>query len=365
MMIFVGRLRKVILGSLCIAVGLFLLWSIPLSTGAKAKNKAQKKPLLINGAGASFPYILYSKWFLEYQKVTPDIRINYRSIGSGGGIRQFLTGALDFGATDVPMLKQQIQKSPKKILHIPTTLGAVVLSYNLKLKPQSLRLKLTAPLLASIYMGEIQKWNHEKIKALNPKLNLPDQNIVPIYRADGSGTTAVFTEYLSHFSKAWLNKSGKGKSVNWLTGIGGKGNEGVMGLIQKIPGSIGYVALSYASTRHLPFALVQNPSGHFVKADINTVKNSAEQILKATGDLFQPLITAQGPAAYPMSSYTYLLVYEKALSKKQKAITEFLHWALSEGQSFCKSLHYVPLPKAVIKKVQLRIKSMQNDSKTT
>ncbi len=322
-----------------------------------------KRPLLINGAGASFPYILYSKWFLEYRKADPDIMINYRSIGSGGGIRQFLTGALDFGATDVPMPKEQMQKSKKEILHLPTALGAVIISYNLpSLKKTSLR--LTAQILVDIYMKKITKWNHKDIRKINPSVPLPDKNIVPIYRADGSGTTAVFTEYLSQFSQKWLKKAGKGKAVNWITGVGGKGNEGVMGLVQKIPGAIGYVAMSYAVDRNLQMAEVQNMSGHFVKADIQTVTASAKQMLKKTNDLFQPLVVARGNGVYPMSSYTYLLVYKEMFSEKGKALVRFLNWYLSVGQGFCEKLHYIPLPQLVIQEVKTRIQTIKvNDNK--
>ncbi len=325
-----------------------------------------KKPLLINGAGASFPYILYSKWFLEYRKVDPDIMINYRSIGSGGGIRQFLTGTLDFGATDVPMQKEQIQKSKKEILHLPTALGAVVVSYNLNL-PKEVTIRLTGEVLADIYMGEIKKWNHQRIIEINPGVSLPAQNIVPIYRADGSGTTAVFTEYLGQFSENWIKKVGKGKSVNWATGIGGKGNEGVMGLVQKIPGSIGYLAMSYAINRKLPMAHMQNMSGHFVKASIHTVKTSAKQILKTTNDLFHPLVVAKGADVYPMSSYTYLLVYKEMLSTKGQALVQFLNWSLGAGQSFCEQLHYISLPSAVVKKVKNKVRSIKvvDDDKKT
>ena len=339
---------------------------LPAVSQGRSEPKKSKKPLLINGAGASFPYILYSKWFLEYRKVDPDIMINYRSIGSGGGIRQFLTGTLDFGATDVPMQKEQIQKSKKEILHLPTALGAVVISYNLQsLKKNNLR--LTASVLADIYMGKIKKWNHEKIRAINPDISLPDQNIVPVYRADGSGTTAVFTEYMAQFSKGWGEKVGKGKSVSWVTGIGGKGNEGVMGLIRKIPGSLGYVAMSYAINRKLPMADIQNMSGHFVKANIHTVRTSAEQMLKKTKDPFQSLVIAKGSDVYPMSAYTYLLVYKEMNSTKGKALVSFLHWYLDTGQVFCEQLHYVPLPPVVIKSIKNQVQSIKvddNDKKT-
>ena len=338
-----------------------------VSQGKSAPEKSQlKKPLLINGAGASFPYILYSKWFLEYRKVDPAVMINYRSIGSGGGIRQFLTGTLDFGATDVPMQKQQLQKSNQEILHIPMALGAVVVSYNLESLKKNINLRLTAPILADIYMGKIKKWNHEQISKINPDIVFPDQNIVPIYRADGSGTTAIFTEYLAHFSKKWIEQVGKGKSVNWLTGIGGKGNEGVMGLIRKIPGSIGYVAMSYAVNQKLPMAEIQNISGEFVKARIHTVKTAAKQMLTKTNDLFQSLVIAQGKDVYPMSSYTYLLVYKEMFSVKGKVLVQFLNWAFDKGQGFCEKLHYISLPPAVIKVVKHTVQSIKvinNDKK--
>ncbi len=345
---------------------LILSGLLPIASMGTTPLKSENKPLLINGAGASFPYILYSKWFLEYKKINPGIRINYRSIGSGGGIRQFLTGTLDFGATDVPMPKEQMQKSKKEILHLPTALGAVVVSYNLPaLEKKDIR--LTASVLADIYMGKITKWNHKKISEINPDMALPDQNIVPVYRADGSGTTAVFTEYLAQFSKEWLKKVGKGKSVNWLIGIGGKGNEGVMGLIRKMPGAIGYVAMSYAVNRQLPMAEIQNMSGHFVKASTHTVKTSAQQILEKTNDLFHPLTTVQGTDVYPMSSYTYLLVYKEMTSDKGAALVQFLNWYLKTGQSFCESLHYIPLPSLVIQKVKHRVRSIKvtsDDRKT-
>ena len=321
-----------------------------------------KKALLLNGAGASFPYILYSKWFAEYRKVDPAIRINYRSIGSGGGIRQFLTGTLDFGATDVPMKEAQIQKFQKEILHLPTVLGAVVLSYNLGLS-QKPSLRLTAPLLADIYMGRITKWNDERIKSLNPEIPLPNQHIVPVYRADGSGTTAVFTEYLSRLSTEWLKKVGKGKAVKWPKGLGSKGNEGVMGLLQKIPGALGYMAMSYALNRHLPTAEIQNQSGHFVKANTQTVKASAEQALKQNNNWFQPLTDAKGPGAYPLSAYTYLLVYKNMPSPEGPALLRFLSWFPDKGQNFAEQLNYVPLPKEVIKEVKKQIQSIKITSK--
>ncbi len=321
----------------------------------RGKNR---RPLLINGAGASFPYILYSKWFSEYQKIDPSVRINYRSIGSGGGIRQFLIGTLDFGATDVPIIKSKMRTLKTPPLHIPTALGAVVISYYLPTLKNTDTLQLTPVILADIYQGKIKKWNHKKIVAINPKLSLPDQQIVPVYRADGSGTTAVFTEYLAHFSTEWLQQAGKGKAVNWPTGIGGKGNEGVMGLVRKIPGAIGYIAWSYAANIRFPTAAVQNASGHFVKVSHENASNSATQIWKKHHDLFKPLATAKGADAYPLSSYTYLLVNQKMLSQKGLAIVKFLKWAMQKGQTFCKPLHYIPLPQPVIQATLKQIDSI-------
>lgn len=324
----------------------------------EATGGVSKKPLLINGAGASFPYILYSKWFAEYQKVDPSVLINYRSIGSGGGIRQFLTGTLFFGATDVPVREQTLQKFKTPVMHLPTTLGAVVISHNVK-ELQNRQIKLNADTLAQIYMGKIKKWNHRLLQSLNPHLPLPDQSIVPIYRADGSGTTAVFTEYLSLFSKEWLKTSGKGKAVYWPVGLGGKGNEGVTGLIQKIPGALGYIAMSYALGQNLPTAQIQNSSGHFVQVTLSSVSKAAEQAWKSQPDWLQPLTRAKGPRSYPLAAYTYLLISRDMNSQKGRAFLKFLHWSLKEGQTFCKPLYYAPLPPPVVQKIQQKLKSVQ------
>ncbi len=334
---------------------------------------SKSRPLLINGAGASFPYILYSKWFNEYRKVDPNVMINYRSIGSGGGIRQFLAGTLDFGASDTPMQKKLLKKHKQTLLHLPTTLSAVVISYNLPLASKTADqtanqtpLRLTANLLARIYTGKIKKWNDPQIKAINPQQTLPDHNIIPVYRSDGSGTTAVFTEYMAEFSKTWLKLVGKGKSVYWPVGVGGKGNEGVMGLIRKLPGSMGYIGLSYAigGGRHFPTALIQNKSNHFVKANSDTVKYSAEQIWKKHHNVFQPLVTASGKRAYPLASYTYLLVHQKTMSaRKGNPLIKFLKWALKDGQAFCKSLHYIPLPQPVVQTILQQVKTIQTTNR--
>ena len=315
-----------------------------------------KKRVLINGGGASFPYILYSKWFLEYHRLNPLIKINYRSIGSSGGIRQFTAGVLDFGATDVPAKKEQLQKSSRQVVHIPLTLGAVVVTYNVKsLKNQPL--KLNASLLREIYRGKVTSWNHDSVKKLNPGLNLPDQNIVPVYRADGSGTTAVFTEFLAKDSTEWTRDLGYGKSIKWPIGIGGKGNEGVLGLIQKIEGTIGYVGMSYALMRKQRMALMQNKGGHYVKPTLKNVRQAASEQLKGTGDIFSALVSVKEQSSYPLSAYSYLLLHGSIQSEKENQMFHFLHWALGPGQALTSDLGFSPLPKAVVKKVKVMLSS--------
>lgn len=331
-----------------------------LSACSPSSQKAsEKKPLLINGAGASFPYILYFKWFSEYRKVNPSVIINYRSVGSGGGIRQFLAGTTDFGATDVPIKKEQLIKHKKKILHVPSTLGAVVVSYHLPELEKTAVIRLNARVLAKIYMGQIKKWNHKELKQLNPSLSLPDKNILPVYRADGSGTTAIFTEYLAQFSPEWLQTVGKGKAVSWPLGIGGKGNEGVMGFLQKTPGALGYVGMSYALNRQWPMAQIQNSSGHFVTASVLSVKKAAEQTLDQTQDLFHPMTQAGGENVYPLSSYTYLLFYQQMSGQKGEALLKLLGWVLEDAQNFSEKLYYIRLPSPVVKKIKKIVKSIQ------
>ena len=323
-------------------------------------SKKTKKPLLINGAGASFPYILYSKWFSEYRKIDSSVIINYRSVGSGGGIRQFLAGTTDFGATDVPIKPEALKKHKKKVLHIPSTLGAVALSYHLpELSKDKKSLRLNAQVLVDIYRGKIKKWNHEELKKLNPALSLPDRNILPVYRSDGSGTTAIFTEYLAHFSPEWLEAVGKGKAVRWPQGIGGKGNEGVMGFLQKTPGAIGYVGMSYAVNRKWPMAEIQNSTGHFVRASVDSVRKAAEQTLSQTKDLFHPMVQVGGENVYPLSSYTYLLFYQQMSGHKGRVLLKMLHWILGDAQKFSEKLYYIPLPDPVIKQIQATVDSIQ------
>ena len=314
-----------------------------------------KPPLLINGAGATFPYILYSKWLSEYAKINTSARINYRSIGSGGGIRQLINGTLDFGASDVPMNADEIKKSKKTIIHIPTTLSAVALTYNLpSLKEQNLLITLETAV--KIFKGEIKKWNDPQIASLNPKLNLPDQDIIIVYRADGSGTTAVFTEYLTKDPK-W--QAGRGKSINWPVGIGGKGNEGVLGLVQKMEGALGYVGMSYALNQNLPVVHIQNSTGLFIPPTPASVKSSAGTAMKAHKSYMQSIVHSKGKNDYPISSFTYILIYEKMPEKKGKIILQFIQWILKEGQKHSPKLHYVELPQNVIQKALKELKKIK------
>ena len=274
--------------------------------------------MLMNGAGATFPYPIYSKWFDEYTKVDPEVRFNYQSIGSGGGIRQISERTVDFGATDGPMTDEQLKKAPGELLHIPTVLGAVVATYNLSGQP---KLNFTGELLADIFLGKITQWSDERIKALNPSANLPNQPIVVVHRSDGSGTTFIWVDYLSKVSSEWAQKVGKGTSVNWPVGLGGKGNEGVAGQVKNTPGALGYVELAYAITNKLPTAAVKNQAGKFVEATIESTTAAATGAANSMPEDFRVSLTnAPGDQAYPIASFTWLLVYrDQANEAKGKA----------------------------------------------
>jgi phosphate transport system substrate-binding protein len=309
---------------------------------------------LINGAGATFPYPIYSKWFDEYHKLHPDIQINYQSIGSGGGIRQVIAGTVDFGASDGPMTDEQLQDYKGKyghdILHFPTVLGADVPTYNIP----GFRgeLKFTPEALAGIFLGKITKWNDPDIARANPGVNLTGDDIVVVHRSDGSGTTYVWVDYLSKVSEEWKTKVGKGTSVNWPVGLGGKGNEGVAGLVKQTPNSIGYVELIYAIQNNMPYGQVRNSSGSFVKADLLSVTAAAAGAAKEMPDDFRVSITnAPGKNAYPIASFTWLLVPSTIQDgAKRKVITDFLHWMLNDGQKLAEPLAYARLPKEVVAK---------------
>jgi phosphate transport system substrate-binding protein len=308
--------------------------------------------MMINGAGATFPYPIYSKWFDEYAKVDPSVRFNYQSIGSGGGQKQILAQTVDFGASDGPMSDDNLSKAPGKILHIPTVAGAVVLTYNLAGNPS---LKLDADTIAGIYLGQIKKWNDPKLAALNSGAKLPDQDIVVVHRSDGSGTTFIFTDYLSKVSSEWKQKAGNNTSVNWPTGIGGKGNEGVSGQVKQTPGAIGYVELIYAIQNKMPYAEVKNSAGQFVKPTIASV-TAALATADIPDDFRFSMTNAPGKEAYPICGATWLLVYEQQKDPaKGKKLVEFLKWAAKDGEKMAKDLDYAPLPETVQERVLKRI----------
>jgi phosphate transport system substrate-binding protein len=319
--------------------------------------------LLINGAGATFPYPMYSEWFDEYHKKFSKIEINYQSIGSGGGIRQVLAGTVDFGATDGPMNDDQIKEFKDKrgtdILHFPTVLGADVPSYNIP--GVNAELNFTPEALAGIFLGRITKWNDPAIAIANQGVSLPGNGIVVVHRSDGSGTTYIWVDYLSKISADWKNRVGKGTSVNWPVGLGGKGNEGVAGLVKETPNSIGYVELIYAIQNKMPYGKVKNSSGVFVKADLAGVTAAAAGASKDMPDDFRVSITnAPGKTAYPISSYTWLLVPAKISdTAKRDALKGFLKWMITDGQNYAEALSYAKLPKEVAAKEMKAISQIQ------
>jgi phosphate transport system substrate-binding protein len=311
----------------------------------------------LNGAGATFPYPMYSKWFSEYNKLHSDVQINYQSIGSGGGIRQVLNGTVDFGASDGPMSDEQLAQAKTKILHIPTVLGAVVPAYNVP--GISGEIKFTPESLAGIFLGKVQKWNDPAIAQANPGVNFPDKPIIVIYRSDGSGTTFIFTDYLSKISKDWSNTVGKGTSVKWPIGMGGKGNEGVAGQIRQLQGSVGYVELVYAVENKIAYGSIKNAAGNFVKASLDAVTEAAASSPKMPADFRVSITNAPGKTAYPISSFTWLLIPVQAKDpKKGKIIADFLDWMVSDGQKMTSQLSYAPLPQNVVEKVKAAIKQI-------
>jgi phosphate transport system substrate-binding protein len=313
----------------------------------------------INAAGATFPYPIYSKWFDEYHKAHPTVQINYQSIGSGGGIRQLLDKTVDFGASDGPMTDDQLKQAGFKILHFPTVLGAAVPSYNLP--GVTAELKFTPEALAGIYLGKVTKWNDPAIAGSNPGVKLPAEDIVLLHRSDGSGTTYIWTDYLSKVSPDWKSKVGTNTSVNWPVGLGGKGNEGVAGLLKQTPNSIGYVELIYAIQNNLPYGLVKNAAGDFVKASLAGVSAAAAGAAKSMPDDFRVSITdAPGKGAYPISSFTWLLIPAQIQdAAKREVVKDFLHWMLTAGQQDCEPLAYAKLPKEVVTKEEKAIAMIQ------
>lgn len=329
-------------------LGLGLLWAI-LPDGARAQ-------MLINGAGATFPYPLYSKWFDEYAKLDPSVRFNYQSIGSGGGQKQILAQTVDFGASDGPMSDENLAKAPSKLLHIPTVAGAVVVTYNLE---GSLALKLDGPTVADIYLGKITSWNDRRIAALNPGLKLPGTDIVVVHRSDGSGTSYIFTDFLSNVSKDWETHVGRNTSVKWPAGLGAKGNEGVAGQVKQLPGTIGYVELAYAHQNKLPAAEIKNSSGNFIVPSLESI-TEALATAKIPEDFRFSMVNPPGEKAYPISGATWLLVYEQQHDgAKGKKLVEFLDWALTKGEPMASTLDYAPLPESLQKQVLERVKTIK------
>lgn len=322
----------------------------------EVKDDATAKGGII-GAGATFPYPFYSKVFSVYHKETGK-RVNYQSIGSGGGIKQLQNKTVDFGATDAPMNEEEMNASPAEILHIPTCLGAVIVTYNLPGNPV---LKFTPEVLADIFLGKIKRWNDPAIKATNPETDLPGLAIAVVHRSDGSGTTFIFSDYLAKVSADWNVKPGAGKSLNWPIGLGAKGNEGVSGLVKQMPGSIGYVELVYALQNKMPAAMLKNKSGNFVAASLETTSAAADIDLPA--DMRVSLTNTEAPEGYPISSFTYLLAYknqsyDKRTEAAAKATVELINYVIHDGQQYAKELGYAPLPAAALIKAEAIIESI-------
>jgi phosphate transport system substrate-binding protein len=312
----------------------------------------------LNGAGATFPNPIYQKWFSEYHNQHSDVTINYQSIGSGGGIKQLQSGTVDFGASDGPMTDEQLQQTPFKVFHIPTVLGADVPTYNIP--GVTAELKFTGPVLADIFLGKIKKWNDPQLVKLNPGVKFPDADIIVVHRSDGSGTTYIWTDYLSKVSQDWANGPKKGTSINWPVGLGGKGNEGVSGTVKQTEGSIGYVELIYAVSNNMPYGTVQNAAGQFVKASLASVTAAAAGVKDMPDDFRVSITNAPGKDAYPISSFTWLLVpVEWGDANKEKAFVTFLTWMVNQGQGMTSALQYAPLPGSVANKVKARIKEIK------
>lgn len=341
-------------------------------TGGGGKPNAGAEEITINGAGASFPYPLISKWSYEYHKINPSIKINYQSIGSGGGIKQTMAKTVDFGASDAP-LKEEEYARMKGILHIPETIGAVVVVYNIPGVESGL--KLSGDVIADIFLGRITSWNDPRIAELNPGVSLPDKGIIVAHRSDGSGTTFVFSDYLSAVSEDWKEKVGKGKSLNWPLGLGGKGNEGVAGLVKQNPYSIGYVELAYAIENRITYAHIKNREGRFIEPSIDTVAAAAAGAVPTLprGDESWSKVTivnSPGENAYPISSFTYLLVYRDLsvipgmTEAKARALVKFLWWVIHDGQKYAPELQYATLPEEVVKLNEETIKLITYQGKS-
>ena len=326
-----------------------VMCSVALASPAVAQD--------LTGAGATFPFPIYDKWFHEYA-AKKGVQINYQSIGSGGGIKQLTEGTVDFGASDAPMSDAELAKAKGPVLHVPTVLGAVVVTYNVPGLTKELRLDGTT--LAGIFLGEITKWNDARIQKLNAGTRLPASDILVVHRSDGSGTSYVFTDYLTKVSPSWAAKPGKGKDVQWPVGLGGKGNDGVTGQVKQLPGSIGYVELAYAKQNKLPYAQIRNASGEYVTPTIAAVTAAAAGAkLPANTDYRVSIVDAPGKGVYPISSFTWLLIYEKQVDAgKSRKLLDFVRWALTEGEKSAPSLDYAPIPAAMAKQLVKRLNSV-------
>jgi phosphate transport system substrate-binding protein len=334
-------MRKIVLLLVCVLLALPLMGQTTL-----------------NGAGATFPNPMYSKWFSEYHKIHPEVQVNYQPIGSGGGIRQVTAGTVDFGASDMPMTDKQLQEAKQKILNIPTVLGAVVPAYNIP--GVSGEVKFTPDALAGIFLGRISKWNDKALTAANPGVNFPDKEIIVVHRSDGSGTSFIWTDYLSKISSEWKSQVGSDTSVKWPLGIGQKGNEGVAGNIRQLSGSIGYVELIYAVQNNIPYGSVRNSSGAFVKASLESVTAAAASAPKMPDDFRVSITNAPGKDAYPISSFTWLLIPSQSKDPaKGKILSDFLNWMVTDGQTMTAALSYAPLPQNVVAKVKEAIKQVK------
>ena len=312
----------------------------------------------LNGAGATFPYPIYSKWFSEYHKLHSDVEINYQSIGSGGGIRQVTAGTVDFGASDMPMTDKQLQEAKIKVLNLPTVLGAVVPAYNIP--GLSGEVKFTPEALAGIFLGKISKWNDKAISSVNPGMSFPDKDIIVVHRSDGSGTSFIWTDYLSKVSPEWKSQVGSDTSVKWPVGMGGKGNEGVAGFVRQLQGSSGYVELIYAVQNKIPYGSVRNSSGAYIKASLESVTAAAASAAKMPADFRVSITNSPGKDAYPISSFTWLLIPAQSKdAAKGKILADFLNWMISEGQKMTSALAYAPLPENVAAKEKEAIKQIK------
>jgi phosphate transport system substrate-binding protein len=328
--------------------GIFLLGMV---------GSAFASPVLINGAGATFPYPIYSKWFDEYSKMNPEVQINYQSIGSGGGIKQITAKTVDFGASDGPMTTDQMAEAPGRIYHIPMVMGAEAIIFNLK--GVETGLKLTPEVLADIFLGKITKWNDPRITAENSGVNLPDESIVVAHRSDGSGTTYIFVDYLSSVSNEWKSKVGKGTSVNWPVGLGGKGNEGVAGIVKQTPGSIGYVELAYAKKNDLTYAYLKNQAGNFMEPTLEGTTKAAQGV-KIPDDFRVSIVNSSNPEAYPICGFTWLLIYKDMDDHtKGKAIVDLIKWAVHDGQKYTKDLYYAALPDEVVTMIDEKLQHVK------